>query len=86
MLINCYSMFLGYHFHWSLLLHISKAHSLHKMKLHFVTGNQKKLSEVQAILGSAVDLENSNLDLVEVQGTIEEVSVAKCRQAALAVS
>lgn len=56
------------------------------MKLHFITSNQNKLSEVQVILGSAVDLENSNLNLVEVQGTIEEVSVAKCRQAAIAVS
>jgi inosine triphosphate pyrophosphatase len=51
-------------------------------ELIFVTGNAKKLEEVQAILGDTVDLKNHNLDLEELQGTIEEISKAKCRRAA----
>lgn len=50
--------------------------------LNFITGNSNKLAEVQAILGNAVDLKNQSLDLIEIQGTIEEVSTDKCRRAA----
>jgi len=55
-------------------------------QLIFVTGNQNKLSEVKAILGDVVDLQSQALDLVEIQGTIEEISADKCRRAAEAVS
>ncbi|KAH8598028.1 inosine triphosphate pyrophosphatase-like protein [Bisporella sp. PMI_857] len=54
--------------------------------LKFVTGNKNKLAEVQAILGDTVDLKSEALDLVEIQGTIEEVSADKCRRAAEAVN
>ena len=54
-------------------------------KLHFITGNRNKLAEVQAILGETVDLVSTSLDLVEIQGTIEEVTLDKCRRAATAV-
>lgn len=54
-------------------------------KLHFITGNQKKLAEVQAILGDVILLESQSLDLVEIQGTIEEISKDKCRRAAAIV-
>lgn len=54
--------------------------------LNFITGNKNKLIEVKAILGDIVELQSTSLDLVEIQGTIEEVSTDKCRRAAAAVS
>ncbi|KAI9746519.1 MAG: nucleoside triphosphate pyrophosphohydrolase ham1 [Claussenomyces sp. TS43310] len=53
--------------------------------LNFITGNANKLIEVNAILGDTVDLRSQALDLVEIQGTIEEVSADKCRRAAAAI-
>lgn len=55
-------------------------------QLNFITGNKNKLIEVEAILGDTVDLQSQSLDLVEIQGTIEEISRDKCRRAADAVS
>jgi inosine triphosphate pyrophosphatase len=54
--------------------------------LNFITGNKNKLTEVKAILGGTVDLQSQALDLVEIQGTIEEISKDKCRRAAEAVN
>ena len=54
-------------------------------ELNFITGNQNKLREVQAILGETVHLKSQSLVLVEIQGTIEEISTDKCRRAAEAV-
>jgi inosine triphosphate pyrophosphatase len=51
-------------------------------ELNFITGNANKLAEVRAILGDEVGLKNQSLDLLEIQGTIEEVSKDKCRRAA----
>jgi len=51
-------------------------------RLNFITGNKNKLTEVEAILGDAVELHGQALDLVEIQGTIEEISLDKCRRAA----
>jgi len=51
-------------------------------ELNFITGNKNKLTEVQAILGETVDLKSQAIDLVEIQGTIEEVVSDKCRRAA----
>ena len=53
--------------------------------LVFVTGNANKLKEVKAILGESVDMVNNALDLPELQGTIEEVTLDKARRAAEAV-
>jgi len=53
--------------------------------LNFITGNKNKLSEVQAILSGIVDLQSQSLDLVEIQGSIEEISRNKCQRAAEAV-
>ncbi|KAA8910495.1 inosine triphosphate pyrophosphatase [Sphaerosporella brunnea] len=51
--------------------------------LVFVTGNANKLAEVQAILGDAVpSLTSKALDLPELQGTIEEITLDKARRAA----
>jgi len=41
-------------------------------KLNFITGNKNKLAESKAILGDIVELQCQSLDLVEIQGTIEE--------------
>lgn len=52
--------------------------------LNFITGNANKLREVREILasGTSVELQSQNVDVPELQGTIEEVSRAKCRAAA----
>jgi inosine triphosphate pyrophosphatase len=55
-------------------------------ELNFITGNANKLAEVRAILGETVQLKNQSLDLLEIQGTIEEVSKDKCHRAAEIVS
>lgn len=55
-------------------------------ELNFITGNKNKLAEVQAILSeTAVDLRSQAVDLVEIQGTIEEISRDKAIRAAEAV-
>ncbi|EUC38106.1 hypothetical protein COCVIDRAFT_23891 [Bipolaris victoriae FI3] len=53
--------------------------------LNFITGNKNKLAEVQAILDGVIELRNQNVDLVEIQGTVEEVTRDKARRAAEAV-
>lgn len=53
--------------------------------LNFITGNKNKLAEVQAILQGVIELRNENVDLVEIQGTVEEVTTDKARRAAEAV-
>ena len=55
-------------------------------ELNFITGNKNKLAEVQAILApTGVKLSNQSIDLPELQGTIEEISLAKCKEAAKVV-
>ena len=54
--------------------------------LNFITGNKNKLAEVSAILGDMVELQTKSLDLVEIQGTSDEIARDKCRRAAAAVS
>lgn len=55
-------------------------------ELNFITGNANKLAEVQAILSATpVKLQSQNVDLVEIQGTIEEISRDKAGRAAEAV-
>ncbi|KAB8349455.1 hypothetical protein FH972_023482 [Carpinus fangiana] len=51
--------------------------------LNFITGNPNKLAEVKAILADApITLQSRSIDLPELQGTIEEISMDKCRRAA----
>ena len=50
--------------------------------LNFITGNKNKLAEVVAILEGVIELRSEAIDLLEIQGTIHEVSIAKCKQAA----
>lgn len=54
--------------------------------LNFITGNKNKLAEVQAILSTTpVNLKSQAVDLVEIQGTIEEISRDKAIRAAAEV-
>ncbi|EMR61481.1 putative inosine triphosphate pyrophosphatase protein [Eutypa lata UCREL1] len=51
--------------------------------LNFITGNANKLAEVKAILEPAgIEVRNQALDLPEIQGTLEEVTIEKCKAAA----
>lgn len=55
-------------------------------ELNFITGNKNKLLEVQAILEGIVELKSQSLDVLEIQGTVEEVTIDKCKRAADLVS
>ncbi|KAJ5983479.1 hypothetical protein N7481_005578 [Penicillium waksmanii] len=48
----------------------------------FVTGNANKVIEVNAILGEKIAIEPRAFDLPEIQGTLEEIAIDKCRRAA----
>lgn len=50
----------------------------------FITGNVKKLEEVVAILGKEFprELITKKVDLPELQGEMDEVSIQKCQEAA----
>jgi inosine triphosphate pyrophosphatase len=50
--------------------------------INFITGNAGKLREVKAILEPAIQVDSQALDLLEIQGTVEEVTLDKCRRAA----
>ena len=50
--------------------------------VNFITGNANKLREVKEILEPAIQVESQALDLIEIQGTLEEVTLDKCRRAA----
>lgn len=52
--------------------------------LTFVTGNAKKLEEIKAILGHnfPMKIESVKLDLPELQGEVDEISIEKCKEAA----
>lgn len=54
-------------------------------KINFITGNKNKLSEVRAILGSVIEIDNQAVDVPEIQGTIEEIAKEKASRAAEAV-
>lgn len=50
----------------------------------FITGNAKKLEEVVAILGKEFprELVSKKVDLPELQGEMDEISIKKCQEAA----
>ncbi|KAK1835824.1 hypothetical protein QBC39DRAFT_339703 [Podospora conica] len=50
--------------------------------VNFITGNANKLREVKAILEPAIQVESQSIDVPELQGTVEEVTLDKCRRAA----
>lgn len=52
-------------------------------EISLITGNANKLADVKEILEPRGFLiMNQSLDIPELQGTIEEISIAKCRRAA----
>ncbi|KAJ6094652.1 hypothetical protein N7467_002165 [Penicillium canescens] len=55
-------------------------------KLNFITGNKNKLSEVRAILGNVIEVDSQEVDVPEIQGTIEEIAKEKARRAAEAIN
>ncbi|CAI7609018.1 unnamed protein product [Penicillium viridicatum] len=55
-------------------------------KINFITGNKNKLVEARAILGDPVELSNQNIDIPEIQGSLEEIARDKCQKAAIAVN
>ncbi|KAI1437259.1 inosine triphosphate pyrophosphatase-like protein [Xylaria sp. CBS 124048] len=52
-------------------------------EINFITGNANKLAEVRAILEPAgIVVKSQSLDLPEIQGSLEDVTIDKCRTAA----
>ncbi|KAH7912939.1 inosine triphosphate pyrophosphatase-like protein [Hygrophoropsis aurantiaca] len=53
-------------------------------RLTFVTGNANKLKETKYILsqGTPIEIDSQDLEIPELQGTTQEVALAKCRRAA----
>lgn len=56
------------------------------LSVNFITGNANKLREVKAILEPKIEVRSYAIDLEEVQGTVEEVTISKCMRAADIVS
>lgn len=52
----------------------------------FITSNVNKLREVKAILEPSIMVQSQSIDLEEVQGSVEEVTLSKCQRAADTVS
>lgn len=52
-----------------------------KKQVTFVTGNKGKLREMAAVLDPVVDMVSRDIDLLEIQGTAEEISREKCKLA-----
>ncbi len=51
----------------------------------FVTGNTNKLHEMQTLLEGSAHVTNKKIDLLEVQGSLDEIVRAKCKLAATEV-
>ncbi|KAF5679869.1 Ham1 family [Fusarium denticulatum] len=52
-------------------------------EINLITGNANKIADIKAILTpSGITVRNQSLDLPEIQGSIEEITIAKCRTAA----
>ncbi|KAI3636540.1 hypothetical protein MIR68_005424 [Amoeboaphelidium protococcarum] len=55
---------------------------MHRIQYTFVTGNKNKLAEVQQIIGNDINLTSAAIeDVPEIQGTPEEIAIAKCKAA-----
>lgn len=52
-------------------------------EINLITGNANKVADIKAVLTpSRITVRNQSLDLPEIQGSIEEITIAKCRRAA----
>lgn len=54
--------------------------------IYFITGNRNKFAETEAILGDSVQLLMHSIEIPEIQGSLEDIALDKCRKAAIAVS
>lgn len=60
-----------------------RQHIMTTTNIKLVTSNPNKLADIGAILSAAgISIQSVAIDLVEIQGTVEEISSAKCRAAA----
>lgn len=60
-----------------------RQHIMTATNIRLVTSNPNKLADIGAILSAAsISIQSVAIDLVEIQGTVEEISIAKCRAAA----
>ncbi|KAH7203191.1 inosine triphosphate pyrophosphatase-like protein [Fusarium oxysporum] len=51
--------------------------------INLITGNANKIADIKATLAPAgITVHSQSLDLPEIQGSIEEITIAKCRRAA----
>ncbi|KAF5560637.1 Ham1 family [Fusarium phyllophilum] len=51
-------------------------------EINLITGNANKIADIKAILAPGITVRNQSLELPEIQGSIEEITIAKCRRAA----
>ncbi|KAF4456711.1 Ham1 family protein [Fusarium austroafricanum] len=52
-------------------------------EINLITGNANKINDIKAILvPTGFTVRNQALDLPEIQGSIEEITIAKCRKGA----
>lgn len=52
-----------------------------KIAITYVSGNAGKIAEIKRLNNGYVNLNYLDLDLVEIQGTAEEIAIAKCKAA-----
>lgn len=51
--------------------------------INLITGNANKIADIKATLAPAgITVHSQSLDIPEIQGSIEEITIAKCRRAA----
>lgn len=50
--------------------------------VYLITGNANKLREVKEMLEPAISVHSRDLDIVEIQGSIEDITRTKCQKAA----
>lgn len=65
-------------------IRVKKLFYIMSKPITFITGNAKKLEEVVVILGKEFprQLVSKKIDLPELQGEMDEISIIKCKEAA----
>ncbi|KAJ5289271.1 uncharacterized protein N7443_009524, partial [Penicillium atrosanguineum] len=57
-----------------------------QIKRYFISGNNHKLVEAQAILGIAIEVSSKTVDAPEIQETIEEIAEERARRTSAAIN
>lgn len=65
-----------------LTIKTSQMGSISQPVVYLITGNANKLREVKEMLEPTISVHSRNLDIVEIQGSIEDITRAKCQKAA----